>query len=157
MERVILKIIYKNKNLFIQFTPPLLKRMITFSIIIANKITSKVLGITARTENGLYVIFTDYDDKFSLTQRQIEEELKYLQKKHNLSEWYIFKMPDLDNSFHAICLDVMPLFKVIEILRETSCDPAFINAWKYYQGRSWILRIGKKGGREKPVFCKILK
>ena len=113
-----------------------------------------VKGYSSRTQNGRYVLFHDYDN---LELSEVVEELKWLQKKHSLSDYYVFKSPDLENSYHAVCLDTMPISEAYEIQKQTSGDGAFINSIKKLKTKEWILRCSNKGERNPPMFLRMLK
>jgi hypothetical protein len=112
-----------------------------------------VVGYSSRTVNGKYVLFHDYDN---LTQDEVIEDLKYLQKRFKLSDYYLFKIPDSENSYHAVCLDTFTLGEAYEIQKASSCDLAFINSPRNLRSKEWILRIGKKGDRKRPVFDRMI-
>lgn len=140
-------------SLFISFEIPFTKQTFRFHTMLYASPKDWVHGYSSRTENGQYVLFMDYD---SLDFQAIKSEAIYLQKKFKLSNFYIFKL-DRENSFHAVCLDKFPISEAYEILKQTSCDQAFIHAIKRLQSREWILRIGKKGNRAVPVFLGCIK
>ena len=94
----------------------------------------------------------DFDD---LSKQEICEEIKFLQKRHRLSDFYLFKL-DRENSYHAVCLDKMTMRNCWDILRESSCDGAFINSIKNLRTRFWVLRIASKGSRSMPIYEKTL-
>jgi hypothetical protein len=118
------------------------------------KIKEKVLGITARTINGEYVLFWDYDSDLGLTKEEIIGELEYLQEKHKLTDIFLFESSP--GSYHAICCTLFPLIQAYNILRESSCSMAFVNAAKFYQGRTWILRFGRKANKRPPLFVQTI-
>jgi hypothetical protein len=103
-----------------------------------------VTGYSSRTKQGRYTGFFDWDN---LDLGTIKEEIKYLQNKYSLSDFYIFKL-DRKNSFHAVCLDAQSMMETYTILKDSSCDQAFIHAIKNMDTREWILRVGKKGDRK---------
>ena len=112
-----------------------------------------VYGISSRTRKGKYVLFHDYDD---LSLPDVLEDLKFLQERFKLSNYYVFQIPDKSNSFHAICLDTFTISEAFEIQKSSCCDLAFINSIKFLKSKEWILRVGKKGNRAEPEFVKIL-
>jgi hypothetical protein len=105
-----------------------------------------VTGYSSRTMSGRYVLFMDFD---YLDLNSITNEIRYLQEKYRLSDFYIFKL-DRKNSYHAVCLDAQSMNETYTILKDSSCDQAFIHAIKNMESREWVLRLGKKGER-KPV------
>lgn len=134
---------------------PLINKTFTLSSLISNRINTEVLGYGSRTKSGRHVLFFDYDSNKGLTLEEISNELNYLQDKYKLSEFYFFKCSE--GSYHIVCLDSFSLFEAWTIIKESSCDYAFKNAVKFYQGRQWILRIGTKGERNPPKFIGYLK
>lgn len=114
--------------------------------------TAWVHGYSARTEQGKSVLFMDYDN---LDLKSVLQELRFLQQKHSLSDFYVFEL-DRTDSFHAVCLDTMPLSEVHKILTASSCDAAFINSVRLLRSREWVLRFDKKANRAAPSFiCKV--
>jgi len=139
-------------SFFFSFGLPFVKKKFNFRAALYNSPDTWVLGYSSRTDQGKYVLFHDYD---SLELSDILEELNFLQKKHELSDYYIFKL-DRKNSFHAVCLDTFSLSDAYKIQKETSSDIAFIHSIKNLRTKEWILRFAKKGDRAAPVFHKRL-
>lgn len=141
----------KYSSVFVSFKIPFTKKTFRHHVIIYNSPDCWVHGYSSRTEQGRYVLFHDYDN---LDFESILNELKYLQKKFRLSNYYIFKL-DRENSFHAVCLDTFSLSDAYEIQKQTSSDLAFIHSIKNLQTREWILRIDGKGSRKQPLFIAV--
>lgn len=139
----------KSKELIIKF-PLLFGWTLQHRTLIYRTPNEWVQGYSSRTQAGQYVLFMDYDN---LTLRDVENELNFLIKEYRLGSFYIFKL-DRPNSFHAVCLDVNPMMHVYKILKNSSCDQAFINAILRMESREWILRLGSKGDREPVKFLK---
>lgn len=112
-----------------------------------------VHGYSSRTQKGKYVLFHDYDN---LTWTDVKNELKFLQKRFNLSDYFVFEL-DRENSFHAVCLDALTLNEAYEIQRATSCDLAFIHSIKNLKTKEWVLRISEKGKRSFPEWLTTIK
>lgn len=110
-----------------------------------------VYGYSSRTQKGKYVLFHDYDN---LQKEDVIEELKALQARFRLSNYYLFQLAK--NSFHAVCLDTFSLSEAFEIQKQTSSDSAFIHAPLNLGMREWVLRIGKKGDRKEPEFIETI-
>lgn len=138
-------------SFFFQSNLPFSKKGFLFRFSLYNAPNCRVCGYSSRTQTGQYVLFHDFDE---LELQDVIEELKYLQKKFCLSDYYIFQMPDNPKSIHCVCLDAMPLSEAYEIQKHTSCDQAFIHAIKNLKMREWVLRFSEKGERKKPVFVK---
>lgn len=141
-----------NCSFFFELTIPFFKKRFRTHSMLYNAPDSWVHGYSSRTQFGQYVLFHDYDN---LDQEAIEQELKFLQDKYKLSDYYLFKL-DRENSFHAVCLDTFSIRKAYEIQRATSCDLAFIHSIKRLQSKEWILRWGKKGERDAPEYVKTI-
>ena len=135
-------------SFFVSFGLPFMKKKFNFRAALYNSPDTWVSGYSSRTDQGKYVLFHDFD---SLELSDILEELNFLQKKHELSDYYIFKL-DRENSFHAVCLDTFSLSDAYAIQKETSGDLAFIFSIKNLKTKEWILRFAKKGDRAAPVF-----
>jgi len=121
---------------------------------LATKKPDKVTyGMTSRCKDGKHVIFLDYD---GLTKEEVFEEISFLQGYFELGNFYIFQN-DSEESFHAICLDKFPLYEAIEIVSQTSADRGFKKAPLYFKKRRWVLRVAKKGERNKPVYLDVIR
>jgi hypothetical protein len=125
-----------------------------FSARVMPRISQEVQGISARTDYGKYCIFWDFDEHTGLSEEEICDELQFLQKEHSLPDIYVFRSST--NSYHAICCAVMPLISAYAIIRSSSCDSAFQNAFRY-QGKTWILRFSHKGEKSAPIYLKTLR
>ena len=134
-------------SLFFEMTLPFSKKF-RFHTMLYNSPNAWVHGYSSRTQNGRYVLFHDYDN---LDLQAVVDELKYLQKRFKLSDYYIFEL-DRENSFHAVCLDTFSLSQAYDIQKATSCDLAFIHSIKRLQSKEWILRWDKKGDRGAPEY-----
>lgn len=94
---------------------------------------SWVIGSYSICKNGQHVIMLDYDN-FKL--EWLKEELIYLQKKHKLSDFYIFTSSKIIdrfkiNNFHAICFDKMHGKDYMGILKESNCDSDFKHFFEF--------------------------
>jgi len=147
------KISDNHTSVFLRFKIPFFSKTFRLHSLVYNTPDAWVHGYSSRTEQGRYVLFHDYD---SLDLTSVMDDLKYLQKKYNLSEYYIFKT-DREDSFHAVCLDTFSLSDAYDIQKDSSCDLAFIHSIKRLKTKEWILRIGEKGNRDPPKFFCSLK
>ena len=111
----------------------------------------RTIGVYDICKNGKHVLFLDYD-KFRF--EWLVNEIKYLQKKYKLSDFYIFKSSSY--SFHAVCFDMLSNYLHTRVLMETNIDDSFLNAMRFDYG-SRVLRIFPKGRTDKPQFLKIIK
>jgi len=139
-------------SLFFNWKIPFVQKTFRFHTKLYASPNAWVHGYSSRTETGQYVLFHDYDN---LDKKSIVNELKYLQKKYGLGDYYLFKL-DREDSFHAVNLDVFPIVRAYEIQQNTSCDQAFIHAIKNLQTREWVLRWGIKGLRDCPKFDSVI-
>ena len=98
-----------------------------------------VQGYTNRCQDGKYVIFLDYD---RIDPEWLVEEIKALQDEFELSDFYVFESSK--NSYHAVCIDKMPLNEFVHIARNTSIDRDFIDVPMMYGKRVWTLRVTNK-------------
>lgn len=140
-------------SFFFKTKIPLIKRSFNLKFLFYKTPDVWVHGYSSRTESGKYVLFHDYDN---LDLKTIIEELQFLQKKFNLSNYFVFEL-DREKSFHAVCLDTFSLSEAYEIQKTTSCDLSFIHSIKNLRSKEWVLRIGKKGKRDYPKFIKTIK
>lgn len=111
----------------------------------------RTAGIYDWIEEGKHVLFLDYD---IMRYEWMLQELKYLQKKYNLSEFYIFESSK--NSYHAICCDELTAIECQEIVLDSNCDESFKNAM-FYDYRSRVLRCFPKGETKKPRYLATMK
>ena len=104
------------KSFFLKFKVPFFEKSFNAKFLLYNTPKTWVLGYSSRTQQGKYVLFHDYD-KLNFT--DVKNELKFLQKIYNLSDYYIFEL-DRKNSFHAVCLDAFSLRQAYDIQKATS-------------------------------------
>jgi hypothetical protein len=124
-----------------------------FNVTIYDKPNAYTLGYNNRTKDGKFVIFMDFDD---LNKDEVCQELRFLQGKFKLSDFYLFKL-GRENSYHSVCLDKVTMRECWDILQISSCDGAFINSIKNLRTRFWVLRIANKGSRGAPIYEQTLK
>lgn len=102
------------------------------------------------------VLFVDYDH---ILFRLVEEELKFLMERYNLSCFYIFKTHEEkdDNgeffgNYLAVCLTKSTFAKIVEMQDLLHCDAAYKRIPLIYRFRTWVLRLGQKGKKGAPQF-----
>ncbi len=144
----------KYSRFLINFKIPFVKRTFDFRISLYKTPTEYTHGYTARTKQGRYVLLMDYDN---LELEDIENELRFLIEKYLLPDFYLFKMPDRENSYHAFNPALFSLYDAFTLLKSTSCDQAFKRSPLHFKGKDWVLRFGEKGKRSAPEFLKIIK
>jgi len=111
-------------------------------------------GKSSRIPNTIYHILPfDYD---CIDEQALEMELKALIEEFELGNIHIFRMPDRENAYHAVCLDYFLLSEVKAITMSSSCDIAFVLAPRYDKFRNWVLRDFEKGDRKRPIFHKTI-
>lgn len=101
-----------------------------------NKKALKV-GITTNVSANEHLIFLDYDNQ---KLEEIIKNLKFLQKKFMLPDFYIFKSSR--GKYNAICFVVVHWRRYKSILANSSCDPNF--RFYTYRAKKGTLRIAKK-------------
>jgi hypothetical protein len=97
-----------------------------------------VRGIHMQTIDGLNVVGIDYDyykPKF------IEKELKYLQDKYLLGDFYILESSP--KKYQAICFTKVSVNKYREMLQYCNCDEKFSKRMNYF-GEPKVLRLSPK-------------
>jgi hypothetical protein len=114
--------------------------------------TAKTIGIRNNAQ-GQYIIFLDYDN---IILASLFDEIKYLQKKYELSNFYILKSSQKENSYHCICLDKINYQTLRNIINETSCDEQY-KTMPISLEHSWVLRILPKNKSLMPKLIKIIK
>ena len=109
-----------------------------------------IAGITNRCVGGRYVIFLDYDD---VPGEWVEEELSFLQQAHNIGDFHLFRTK---NGFHAICTDKLSLRSLLDVLRDSSTDDAYLYVSLRRARKVWTLRLTEKEG-ETPSYVKTIR
>ena len=112
------------------------------------------LGIRNNTPCGKRIIHIDYDNHLI---EHLIPELKYLQKKYRLSDFYLFKSSQKKHGFHAICIDKLNYEEWIRLIGETSCDDYYKYMPVICDFHSWVLRVLKKDGSHTPRLIKVLR
>ena len=138
---------------FFELKIPFVNKKFRIHSMLYNSPNAWVHGYSSRTQFGQYVLFHDYDN---LDEEAIVQELEFLQDKFVLGDYYLFKL-DRENSFHAVCIDTFSIRDAYNIQQATSGDLAFIHSIKNLQTKEWILRWGKKGSRDEPIYLKTIK
>jgi len=123
----------------------------SFKLFVWTTPKTRTTGVYDICKNGRHILLLDYD-KFRL--EWLENEIKYLQQKYKLSDFYIFQSSQY--SYHAVCFDMLENYLHNQILRQTNIDESFMNATKFDYG-SRVLRIFPKGKTPKPKFLKTIK
>lgn len=102
------------------------------------------------------VIFVDYDN---ILFRLVEDEIKYLISKYNLTPFYIFTTHEEKDengeyygNYFAVCLTKKTFKEVIEIQDQLHCDVVYKKVPLRYRFKSWVLRISNKGDKPPPIF-----
>lgn len=124
----------------------------------------KVKGWCSRVidDNGKVseVFFCDYDN---ILYRIIQDELKYLIEEYNMPPFYIFKtFEDKDyngeiyGNYIVVCLKKQTFREVIQMQKELHCDQAYKQIPLIYRFKTWVLRLGGKGKKGKPVFKEVI-
>lgn len=116
--------------------------------------TAWTVGVRNHTQDGKRVIFLDYDQ--ILLDEMLIPELKYLQEKYKLSEFYILKSSQKPNSYHAICIDKLTSREWVQLIQETSVDQNYKLMPIMADHKSWVLRILPKGHSQEPKYLMTL-
>jgi hypothetical protein len=98
-------------------------------------------GMTNRCIDGKYVLFLDFDGH---QYDHVLEEMKLFQKKHDLSDLFVFESSP--NNYHVVGIDKMTLTRYRKIMGETSSDLAYRDVPFWFGKKAWILRLGYKNG-----------
>lgn len=143
---------------------------ILYSIGVFEKPKIPTLGIGSlvieptQDKKFMHVLFLDYD---WINEWIVEQELEWLAKEYNLSNFYLFytrryydeKGSEYDRyygNYMAISLSLLPFNKIIEIIKETHCDDNYKRVPSYMRYKMWVLRMIGKGNVEPPTFLKII-
>ena len=102
------------------------------------------------------VVFVDYDD---ILWELVESELLYIQKRYNLSPFYIFKSTEQKSpdgktygNYLAVSISKQTFKKVFEILGELHCDISYRVVPTSYKFKTWVTRLSNKGAKKAPTF-----
>jgi len=129
--------------------------LINFKITLYKDLPIEVTnGLQNKCQDGMHVIFLDYDT--SLYNEQLIPELKSLQKNYKLSDFYIFKSSQKEGSYHAICLDKLTAREWMNLLEDSSVDKNYKLAPLIINTKSWVLRFTTKGDSKIPVHIRTL-
>jgi hypothetical protein len=120
-----------------------------------NKEVAWTAGIRNHTADGRHVIFLDYD--MIMLEEMLIPELKYLQEKYHLSDFYILESSHKEHAYHVICLDKLTAREWISVIEETSCDGSYKHFPLLADHSSWVLRITEKGDTKAPKYLMTLK
>jgi hypothetical protein len=116
--------------------------------------TTQTFGIRNLCPDGTRIIFTDYDEHLL---EHIIPEIKSLQQRHRLSDFYIFKSGNKPNGFHAVNIDKLRYKEFIRIINETSADEYYRNMPIKVDEHSWVLRTIRKGTSPSPKLIRIIR
>lgn len=118
---------------------------------------SRVVDKTGKVSE---VLFLDYDN---ILYRIVEDELKYLMEEYNLSPFYVFiskeskdRNGETYGNYMAVCLKKNTFRQVIQMQNELHCDQAYKRIALVYRFKTWVLRLGPKGKKGKPIFKEII-
>lgn len=173
-EDIIVHFDRKNNKLFLEEVKKLAKefehksdyKKLNYSVLFncRKRPLELVNGWTSRTiterDGIMEVIFLDYDNiLYSL----VEVELLFLQKKYNLSPFYVFSSFETEDkqkskygNYMAISITKKPFGKVYEILNKTHADSSYKVVPASYPYKTWVLRLGKKFKKKAPEFKEIV-
>lgn len=116
-----------------------------------------VKGYTSRTEEGLHVLFLDYDG--------VNPEIMYYdleQLSDMCSHFFIFTSAEEKDelgtvgNYHVVCCDKFFFSEIIDMQQVTHSDTAHKNMVKYTRYRAWVLRLFGKGKRPAPRFKQLI-
>ncbi len=113
----------------------------------------ETFGMTSRCKDGKHILFFDFD---GLTLKETVEEIYFMMGRYELTDFYLFEN-DIENSYHAVCLNKFCLSEAMDIIGKSSADRGFKNAPYLFKRRRWVLRVSPKGNRNKPKFLKRIK
>jgi hypothetical protein len=105
----------------------------------------RVLGINSRIgkrENDKHILLWDFDNVYLYV---VEDRLKYVQEKYNLSNIYIIADNE-KNSYKALCFTQQTFWEMIGILYNTQFIDQSFYRWTVRKGQA-TMRISKKKGR----------
>jgi hypothetical protein len=120
--------------------------LMTFQSMTIPKIPTK--GMSAHVPHtNEYVIFLDYDN---IKDEPLKDRLLYMQELYHLGDFHVLATNEFGR--HCVCIDRLPLREAYRILRDSDCDPIFVNGIRLNEFRTWILRTEAKGKRSAPKY-----
>jgi hypothetical protein len=111
------------------------------------------------TEDFKMVIFADYDNVY---RRMVIEDFMIIQKKFSLPPAYLFsteeseELGEYKGNYHLINLKKVDYDTFIEILKYLRCDSNYKTMNNRNPYRNFVLRLGKKSGKNKPRFIGLI-
>lgn len=115
----------------------------------------QTVGIRNSTEDGKRLVFLDYDKM--LYDLHLKPELKHIQKKYKLSDFYIFESSQKVGAYHIICLDKITAKEWCEIIEQTNVDALYKKVPIQIDNKAWVLRMLPKRASRKPRLKEIMK
>jgi hypothetical protein len=113
--------------------------------------TQTLEGFTSKIGQDKHVILLDVEN---CSLEQCRKELRFIQKKYNLSD--IFITSDYPNSFHGFCFNIVDFKTYLRI--QLDVEHLDYNFFFYTVKRSKAtIRTGLKKGREKQKIISVLK
>ena len=129
---------------------------INFMVRIFSRIdTEHTVGLRNKTKDGKHCVFLDYDNM--LFEEHLVPELKYLQKTHRLSDFYVFKSSQKLGNYHVICLDKLNAREWMSVIEETNVDQNYKKVPISLDNKSWVLRFLPKAESKKPKLIMIMR
>ena len=119
-----------------------------FKIGLKRREGTKVLGVTNKIGSD-YVLFLDYDINDIL---MLEDEIKSLQRKNDLSTAYIF---ETGRGFHVIIPDLLTYQEVKHIMSQATIEYAYFNVPQNNKKKVWVLRLTDKKNSKITFYGKI--
>lgn len=117
--------------------------------------TESTVGFRNSTGDGKRLVFLDYEN--ILFKEHLLPELKYLQNRFHLSDFYIFKSSQKEGNYHVICLDKLNGKLWCDVVEQTNVDQNYKRIPIYVDNKSWVLRFFPKGKSHQPRFIGVMK
>lgn len=136
-------------------------RILGFELYSFKRPWAEAQGITSRCQDLKHVVFLDYDKREYWL---VKADLEILQHRFHLTPFYVFKSRESVSTdsgeefgnYHCISLTKVPPSTLDDILRESSCDFTYKNAFKTSRYFSLVLRTSEKALVRKPQFKEII-
>ena len=102
------------------------------------------------------VFFCDYDNVLF---RVVEDEARYLTNKYKETPIYIFSTDETKDcngeeygNYYMVSIKKHTFKEVIEMQEQLHCDQAYKKIPLIYRFKTYVLRLGEKGDKDKPKF-----
>lgn len=103
-------------------------------------------GITSRCDDGLHVMFLDYDLATPDRLEFVANDVQFLQNLYGAGTAYVFATR---HGFHVMFLEKHYIDETYDLMRHSASDMGHHTVPMYGVTKQWVLRVTKKRGEKK--------